>query len=232
MEPTKKTARISGLIYLVVVLSGMFSLLYVPGQLIDWNDVSATFHNMQQNQSLYRFGILSSVICYVAFIFLALSLYKLLRSVNESEAKLMAILAIVSVPISFANLQNSFTVLSLVSHEPYLKTFTNVELQNQLMFHLDKYDHGIMAVSVFWGLWLFPFGHLIFKSGFLPKFLGVFLMLGCAGYLINFIGRTAIPGYSESGFAGFVSLPSAVGEIGICFWLLIVGVRIRKTSVR
>lgn len=117
---------------------------------------------------------------------LPIALYKLLKPVNEFYAKLMVLLAITSVPISFINIQNKFAVLSIIDVEKF-KAFTNEQLQSQVMFYLKQYDNGILMVSVFWGLWLFPFGYLVYKSGFLPKILGVFLMVGCFGYLINFL---------------------------------------------
>jgi hypothetical protein len=93
------------------------------------------------------------------------------------------------------------------------------------MFYLKQYDHGIMIVQIFWGLWLLPLGYLIFKSGIMPKLLGVLLMLGCLGYLVNFVGQFLIPGYSDTGISSIVSLPAGLGEIGTCLWLLVKGAK-------
>jgi hypothetical protein len=78
---------------------------------------------------------------------------------------------------------------------------------------------------VFWGLWLLPFGYLVYKSGFLPKILGILLMAGCFGYLVNFLGGFLFPQYASIGIAKFVSLPATLGEIGTCLWLLIIGLK-------
>ena len=86
-----------------------------------------------------------------------------------------------------------------MSSSGYLKVFSNEQLQAQVLFYLNQYDNGILILLIFWGLWLFPFGYLVFKSEFLPKFLGVLLMLGCFGYLINLFGNTLIPNYPEIG---------------------------------
>ncbi len=225
MTSNKKTARIAGLLYLGVVLTGIFSLMYVPSKLIVWDNATNTFINIVNNQSLYRLGIVSGLACYTFFLFLPMVLYKLLKPVNDSYAKLMVILAILSVPIYFINVQNEFTILSLVSSSNHLKGFTSEQIKSMVILYLDQYENGMRIVHIFSGLWLFPFGYLVFKSGFLPKFLGILLMLGCFGYLTNFIGNTLVSNYSEMGVGSYLQLPASMGEIGICLWLLIVGVQ-------
>jgi hypothetical protein len=218
----RQTARLAGLLYLVVVLTGIFSLAYVPGQLIHWKDGVATTQQITEIQTLFRAGILSSLLCYTAFLLLPLALYRLLQSVNRNAALLMVVLAVVSVPISIINLQHKWTVLSLLetnAGQPPLN------IAAQVMQALTAYDHGILLVSLFWGLWLLPFGYLVYRSGFLPKILGILLMLGCGGYLINLCGHTLLPNYSQLGVSKYISLPASIGEIGTCLWLLIAGVK-------
>ena len=224
----KRTARLAGLLYFVVVLTGIFSLLYVPSKLIVYNNSSTTFHNIASSESLYRLGIVSSLICYTFFLFLPIVLYKLLKPVNEDYAKIMVVLAVVSVPISFINIQNKFAVLSLVNGSNHLNSFSAIQLQSQVLFYLKQYDYGILIVSIFWGLWLFPFGYLIFRSGFIPKILGLLLMLGCFGYILNFLGSCLISNYSKMGISSYISLPASLGEIGTCLWLLIIGTKTKK----
>jgi hypothetical protein len=225
MTSNKKTARIAGLIYLGVVLTGLFSLMYVPSKIIVWDNATSTFNTISSNQNLFRLGIVSGLACYTFFLFLPMVLYKLLKPVNDSYAKLMVILAILSVPIYFINVQNEFTILSLVSGSNYLKGFSTEQVQSMVMLYLDQYENGMRIVHIFSGLWLFPFGYLVFKSGFLPKFLGILLMLGCFGYLTNFIGNTLVSNYSEMGVGSYLQLPASMGEIGICLWLLIIGIK-------
>jgi Domain of unknown function (DUF4386) len=226
----RSTARLAGLIYLVVVLTGIFSLMYVPSKLIVIENPSQTFQNLVSSETLFRFGIVSGLICYSFFLFLPVVLYKLLKPVNENYAKIMVLLAAVSVPISFINIQYKFAVLSLIKNPGYLNGFSKEQIQSQVLFYLDQYDNGILIVSIFWGLWLLPFGYLVFKSGILPKILGVLLMLGCFSYLINFFGNSLIPGYSKMGISSYISLPASLGEIGTCLWLLIMGARDKKTA--
>ncbi|WP_347216603.1 DUF4386 domain-containing protein [Chryseobacterium sp.] len=225
MSINNKTARLAGFIYLVVIITGFYSLMYVPSQLIVWENPELTFHNISTSVSLFRLGIAGSMLCYIAFALLPLVLYQLLKETNENAARLMVILAIISVPISFINLQSKFSVLTIIEGADYLKVFDAKQLQAQVMLLLSNYNKGILIVQVFWGLWLFPLGYLVYKSGFLPKILGVFLILGCFGYLINVFCRTIIPQFSEYAISGYITLPASIGEIGTCLWLLIVGVK-------
>lgn len=224
----KKIARVAGLLYLIVVLTGIFSLAYVPSKIIDWDNPALTFQQITASSFLFKLSIVGSMVCYAAFTLLPIVLHELLKQVNAFYAKLMVVLAVVSVPISFLNLQHKFAVLSLIGKESYLQVFTPEQLQSEVMLSLNQYNDGISIASVFWGLWLFPFGYLVYKSGFLPKLLGVLLMAGCFGYLINIFGGTLFENYSSMVISKFAGLPATFGEIGTCLWLLIVGVRAQK----
>ncbi|MGO1001265.1 DUF4386 domain-containing protein [Lysobacter sp. CA196] len=221
----KRLARAAGALYLVVVLSGIFSLAYVPSQLFVRGDASSTVGNIVAALPLFRFGIAAGLVCYTAFLLLPFVLYRLLSPVHRNAAVLMVVLAVVSVPISFVNLFHKLDVLSLLSGADHLRAFTTEQLQAQVMLSLAGYSNGILVCKLLWGLWLLPFGYLVFKSGFLPKILGILLMMGCFGYSIDVFARLLIPGFTETAFAGVVSLPASLGEIGTCLWLLIMGAR-------
>ena len=223
-------ARIAGLLYLIVVLTGIFNLMYVPSKLIVWDNASVTFNNIRESEVLFRLGIVAGIICYTAFLILPIVLYKLLNQVNRTFAIGMVTLAVISVPVSLVNLLNKVNILTLVGKTQYLQVFETTELQAQVLLYLNFYNNGIEIASVFWGLWLLPFGYLVFKSGFLPKFLGIFLMVGCFGYLTNFVGGFLFQNYADLGIARFVSLPASIGEIGICLWLLIIGTTHKRAS--
>lgn len=221
MTSNKKTARIAGLLYLAVVVTGIFSLAYVPSKLIVWDNPTETFNNIKASESLFRLGIVGGLTCYTFFLFLVLQLYKLLKSVNKNYAKLMVLLAIISVPIYFLNIHNQFNVLSFITENSF--DLSLEETKSQIMLNLDQYDNGMRIVHIFSGLWLLPFGYLVYKSGFLPKFFGILLMMGCFGYLINFLGNTLVSDYYTLGISKYISMPATFGEIGICLWLLIMG---------
>lgn len=226
----KKLARIAGLLYLGVVLTGIFSLAYVPSKLIVTDNAALTYKNIASSEILFRFWIVTGLLCYIFFLFLPLALYKLLKPVNENYARLMVILAFMSVPVYFLNVQNQFSILSLLSDTKNHFGLSAEQIQSQVMLYIDQYKNGMRIVHIFSGLWLFPFGYLVFKSGFLPKILGILLMLGCFGYLINFLGNTLIPDYSKLGISSYISLPASIGEIGACLWLLIMGAKDKATS--
>ena len=213
----------------MVVLSGIFSLAYVPKQLFVWDNPAQTYENIVAHESLFRASIASSAVCYTAFIFLPIVLFQLLKTVDKFWAGVMAVLAIVSVPISFSNLQNKYNILSLLeSARQGGNTATLPELQQQTMQYLTQYDNGILIATIFWGLWLLPFGYLVYKSGFLPKILGVLLMLGCLGYVVNYFGKTLSANYSDLGVSSYFGMLPSIGEIGACLWLLLIGAKENK----
>ncbi|HRI01341.1 MAG TPA: DUF4386 domain-containing protein [Saprospiraceae bacterium] len=228
MTEKNKISRIAGLIYIGVVLTGIFSLMYVPSKLINYDNASLTFQKISTSETLFRFGIVSGLLCYTFFLFLPLILYTLLRQVNENMAKLMVLLAVISVPMYFINVQNELTALSLIDTPNYLRVFNQEQIQAQVLFYIDQYDEGMRLIHIFSVLWLFPFGYLVFKSNFLPRFFGILLMLGSLGYLLNFFGHTLISNYSELGIGSYLSLPASLGEIGICLWLVFIGAKDNK----
>jgi hypothetical protein len=223
MEPTRKTARIAGVFYLLVVLTGIYSLAYVPSKLTVLSNAQVTLSNIVQHQSLFRLSIVAGIICYISFLILPIVLFRLLNHINKNYAIAMVALSVVSVPFSLFNLMYKVSILTLINNSGKLNLALDT-IQTQVMLQLNFYNNGIQLVSIFWGLWLFPFGYLVYKSGFLPKILGLFLMAGCFGYIIKFIGNFLFYDHQLT-FLKYVTLPATVGEIGICLWLLIIGIR-------
>ncbi len=221
----RKTARIAGFLYLIVVVTGIFSLAYVPSQLIVSGDAAQTYRNILSSEQLFRAGILSSAVCYLAFLLLPFVLYRLLGHIDETAAKLMVIFSVVSVPISLLNLQDRYAVLALIHSSDHLLAVDVSQNYAKLNYLLQNYSNGLLIAQIFWGLWLLPLGYLVFRSGFLPRILGLFLMIGCFGYLLNFICRTLMVDFGATAVSGYVTMPAAFGEIGTCLWLLIRGIR-------
>lgn len=227
-----KIARTAGVLYLIVVVTGIFSLVYVPSQITVRGDALATVNNIVASEPLFRLGIVSLMINQTAFLLLPFVLFQLLQHVNKNVAVLMVAFAVVSVPISMASIANRLDVLSLLNGAGYLETFTTGQLHAKVMLSLNAYSNGILVTTIFWGLWLLPFGYLVFKSGFLPKVLGILLMIGCFGILIDVFGRMLLPGYAETAISTYFEMSSSFGEIGICLWLLIFGVRKRAALAK
>lgn len=218
----KNTARLAGLIYFLLVLTGIFYLLYVPTQLIVSGDAAATVNNIMGSEFLFRSGIAVGVLSNVFFLILPFVLFELFKDVNRNCAVLMVVLSVVSVPFSLFNMVDQLNVLTLLSGAQYLDALSMEQIHAQVMLLLKSYSNGLRIIQLFWGLWLFPFGYLAFKSGYVPKLFGVLLMLGCLGYMIKFFGAILFPSFD---IPSFVGKPSALGEIGICLWLLIMGIK-------
>ena len=222
MNSESRISRLAGALYLVVVVTGLFSLMYVPSRITVSGDPHATLENIVANGGLFRAGIAAFLVKQVAFLLLPLALYKLLRPVHERVAVVMVALAVVSVPIALVSLSNRLDVLDMLAGAPI-----DGELQTQVMRAMNAYGNGLLITTLFWGLWLLPFGYLVIRSGFLPKLLGAFLVLGGLGYVTEVFWQILVP---DVRFPGTVLLAAAIGEIGICLWLLVVGVREHQPS--
>ena len=139
----------------------------------------------------------------------------------------MVILMLVAIPIAFINELNKFAALLLLSGADYLTVFDPGQLHAQVMFFLDLYTGGVFIAQIFWGLWLFPLGYLVFKSGFLPRILGVLLIIGCFGYVIDSLAFMLFPSY-EGSVALVVMAPNFISEFALFLWLLIKGVNVKE----
>ncbi|NNL16876.1 MAG: DUF4386 domain-containing protein [Flavobacteriaceae bacterium] len=216
MESPKKIARITGLIGIIVLVSGSFTHS-VNSKLIYYEDKLATANNFINSESLFRIGFVSSLIMETVFIFYAFNLYRILKPVNKNLSKIMLILALVPVPLFMLNQLNQFNAFLLANSDIY-----------EMMFFLTSHKHGGLIVSIFYGLWLLPLGLLIYQSKYLPKILGVFLMVGCFGYLIHFFQGFLIPNYESSLWTNPFLIVTHISELLLMVWLLIKGLNIEK----
>jgi hypothetical protein len=222
--------RLAGFLYLIVVVTGMFSLAYVPSQIGAHGDPHATLNNIVASVSLFRYGIASFIVGQVAFLLLPFVLYRLLSPAGRNLAVLMVALAVTSVPIALTSLTHRLDALSLATDAHLSQAFAPNQLEAMLMLSLDTYGNGLLITNLFWGLWLIPFGYLALKSGVLPKLLGILLMLGGLSYVIDVSCGLLVPRYPDMAIADYMTLPAAIGEIGSCLWLLVLGVRRHPSS--
>lgn len=212
--------RLAGLAYLVVVVTGAFSLLYIWPTFVDIENAEKTAANIAASEQVWRIGIAAGILCQAAFLIVPVLLYRILESAGRTTAALMVVFAVASVPISFTAISHQMAILPLIDGAA-----GDESVRQEIIRRLRSYQSGIGVVEFFWGLWLLPFGWLVFKTGAIPRILGIFLMLGCAGYLLNFFGGLLIEGYADLGIATYASIPSSIGEIGACLWLLVMGAR-------
>ena len=229
MSILKRTARTAGVLYLLVAIIGPFGMMYIPSQIIVWNDAAATVQNILDHEFLFRSGIALRITIQVLMLLVVWFLYQLFNKVNKPQAKLMVILYIVAVPIGFlANVFN-FTALAICRGD-ILQSFSPERLNDlaELFIRVGSYDTQL--VQLFWGLWLLPFGLLVFHSRFIPRIFGVLLFINGIAYIILCFSIVLFPEYKSIVYK--VSLPFLVaGEIPMIFWLLIKGVRTKASIV-
>ena len=223
MNSTKTTARIAGLLYLVNGLTGFFGIVYVPSRLIVAGNTAATAQNILASESLFRLGIVSELICAVEFVFLLWILYRLLGGVNKTHASLMMILGVAFVPVMCVNLLNEIAALTLLRGADFLLAVSQPQRQAMAMLFLDLHRYGYVIAWIF-GPWLFFFGLLVFKSGFLPRALGVLLIASCFGYLVDSLTPLLLPSYANL-VGRIASIPLTLGEPAIILWFLIRGAK-------
>lgn len=224
MNSNKKTARFAGFLYFLMIICGIFSLVYFPSKFYVLESAVETHSNITSNEFLFKVSILSDLCMSTIFIFLSLSLYKLLKQANNNIAIIMVILVLISVSISYVNLIPKLDIISLINNTTETKSIDINGQSEKLLTILKSHYNGFTIIQIFWGLWLLPFGYLVLKSGFIPKVFGVLLILGCFGYLTDFFGYFLFPkDYGKTIIPTIASLPHALGEIGICLWLLIMG---------
>jgi uncharacterized protein DUF4386 len=225
MHSTKRTSRIAGLLYLVNAITGFFSIVYVPSRLIVNGNAAATAANILASERLFRIGIVSELICAVEFLFLVWILYRLLGGVNKTQASLMVILGVAFVPIMCVNVLNDIAALTLLRGADFLSVFDKRQLEAMAMLFLDLHRYGFVIGWIF-GLWLFPFGLLVFKSGFLPRIIGILLIAAGFGYLADCLTPLLLPSYTNV-VGKFAGIALTLGEPSIILWLLIKGAKER-----
>src|SRR6266487_1930023 len=207
MHPTVKAARIAGAIYLSMVITGPFSLIYVPSKLIVRGNAAATADNILAHETMFRLSILADLVGQVIFICLAIALYRLLSGVNKIWAALMVAFVLVSAAVGFVNTLNDIAALILFRGADFLAVFDKPQRDALGMLFIRLHSQGILIDEMFWGLWLFPFGLLVYRSGFLPRFIGVWLMINCFGYVVLSVTALIL-----SIFAGFIAYWRSTSE--------------------
>jgi hypothetical protein len=229
MHPTVKAARIAGAVYLSLVFTAPFTLLYVPGKLIVRGDATATASNVLAHETLFRLAIIGDLFTHVIFICLGIALYRLLSSVNKTWAMMMLAFVAVSAAVGFLDTLNNLAALILFRGGDFLAVFDKAQLNALGYLFIRLHSQGVFMNELFWGLWLFPFGLLVFRSGFLPRFIGVWLMINCFGYVALCLIALLAQQYYQAAFRW--AQPLLLGELAIMLWLLIKGAKVPAQSV-
>ncbi len=223
MSSTRNPGRVAGFLYLLL-LAAPLRLVYIPSKLIVTGNATATANNIAAHELLFRFGIVADLFTGVMALFLTLALYRLLKGVDQGLAVLMVILGSLMVtPIYFLNTLNDAAALLLMRGADFLSVFEKPQRDALAMLFLRLQHHGVRVNEIFWGLWLIPFGILVFRSRFLPRILGVWLILNSLPYLATSVTGLLSPQYEATVWN--IGFPLTLGELAIMLWLLIKGAK-------
>ena len=229
----QKTARIAGLLYLMIIISGIFAEFIVRSSFIVPGNPAATASNIAASESLFRIGIASDLIMIICDVALALLFYVLLRAVSESLSLLAAFFRLIQAAILGANLLTLFVVLQMLNGTGYLSGFGAHQLNALAFIFLDIHSIGYSIGLVFFGINCLILGYLVFASGYFPRILGVLLIMASAGYLVDSFACVLLTNYGayENIFNFVVFIPAFIGELSMCLWLLIKGVEADKIQL-
>ncbi len=225
-----RNARVAGILYLAVVLISPIRLIYIPSVLFVSGNAAATANNIAAHELLFSIGIFADLLNATLEIFLVLALYRLLNPVHRTLATIMVILGLADVPIFFLNTLNDIGALQFSLGANYLSAFGHAQQDAMVMVFLHLHHYGIVINEIFWGLWLLPFGFLVYKSDFLPRVLGVLLMVNCFAYLAQNFTGIVLPESAE--FISNVMFPFQFGEVAIMLWLIIMGAKVKDPGSR
>ena len=223
MSLTRNPGRFAGLLYVLTSIVGFFSMGYVPGKLIVHGNATATASNISASEMLFRLGIAGAIVGQAGFIFVALALYDLLKGVSRRQASLMVILIVVSIPIAFVNELNSIAALFLVRGSDFLSVIEKPQRDALAMLFIKLHGQGFVLAEMFWGLWLFPLGLLVYRSRFLPRFLGAWLGLAGVAWVIESLTGILWPLHLDK-MDSYLQ-PAIIGEIAFMLCLLIKGAK-------
>jgi uncharacterized protein DUF4386 len=231
MSSTRNPGRVAGFLYLLLVLFAPFRLIYIPIKLFVRGNATVTANNIGAHELLFRLGIVSDLLCGIILIFLILALYRLLNGVDRNLAVLMVILGgVLPATIDFVNVLNDAAALILVRGADFLSVFEKPQRDALAMLFLRAHHQEVLAAEILWGLWLFPLAILVYRSRFLPRFLGVWLIINGFAYLtISFTGLL-VPQYED--VVSNYAFPALLGEMAIMLWLLIKGAKSQPVDAR
>lgn len=230
MNSINKTARMAGFLYFMYIVTTIVADVFLRSKLIVFGDAAATARNIAASEGQFRIGITGDLVSAVLFLLAAWALYGLLKPVHKDLALLFVLLNLGGVAVYSINLLNQFAAVLLLSGADYLKVFQADQLQALAMFFLNLHHNGYWLAQIFFGAWLFPLGYLVFKSGFLPRILGMVIMVHFVGWLMTFFQFFLFPSF---GAITYLTYPLGfISEFGLTLCLLIKGVNVERWKQR
>ena len=229
MTSLSKNARIAGLLYIVASVVGFVRLAYIPKALFVHGNAAATATNIAAHESLFRWGFVSELLGGVLWLLVPLALYRLLKGVDQGLAVVMVILgSLMPVPIFFVNMVTDAAALLFARGADFLSAFDKPQREAFATLFLNLHHQLDLANMIFWGLWLLPFGLLVYRSRFLPRFLGVWLMVACFAWLALSFTGLLVPAYEGTVYT--ITQPVVFGEVATMLWLVIMGAKERPLA--
>ncbi len=222
----KKQSRIAAALYFLNCLPAPFALLYVPSVLIVRGNAAATANNVRDSETLLRFGMAGELFSATLVIFAVLAFYTLFKAVSAKHARAMLVLMLIATPISYLNVLNDLAAITFARGPEFLSSFAQPQRDAFVLFFLRLHNQGLALAQIFWGLWLFPFGVAVIRSGFIPRFVGIAVMIAGFGYVISSSVSLFLPASAQG--IGQLAMILGVGELAF-FWLLIWGARAPAT---
>lgn len=225
-----RMARTAGLFYLIYIVITIPADALARSPLIVFGDATATAQKIMASQWQFRIGVVGDLVSIVFFLLAAWALYVLLKPVNQGLALAFVLLNLAGTAVYALNLVNQFAAVVLLSGADYLKVFQAEQLQALAMFFLNLHLNGYWIAQIFFGAWLFPLGYLVYKSGFLPRILGIVMMIHCVGWMMTTLQWFLFPGL---GAITYVTYPLGfISEFGLTLWLVIKGVNVEAWQKR
>ena len=224
----RKAARVAGILYLAIIIAGIFAQFFVRSSLVVPGDAAATAANITASEALFRLGFVSDLVMILCDVAIGVLFYILLKPVNNTLALLAAFFRLAQAATLGINLLNMFFAVQLLSGADYLSIFSAEQLQALALFFLEAHAAGYSIAMVFFGLSILVLGYLLFKSGYVPRILGVLLVLASFGYLIDSFASFLLLNYAnyQAIFTQIVLIPAFISELALCLWLLVKGVKL------
>jgi hypothetical protein len=222
MRAIRNPGRVVGLWYLSLVLFGPLTLLYIPNKLFVHNDAAATAANIAAHQLLFKTGMLADLVGSIVLLFLVFAFYRLFKDVDQELAVWLVITGgVMPAVLQLVNFVNDAGALMVAQGPGFLSVFDKAQQDALVLLFVQLREHQITAAEILWGVWLFPMGALTYKSGFLPRWIGVWLIINGVAYVALCVARVMVPAYADKLFIYFQ--PALFGELVIMLWLVIKG---------
>lgn len=224
-------ARLAGVLYLIVAISGGFAQMFVRAGAVVPGDPAATAANIRASETAFRIGLAADVVNVVAFIGVALLLYAVLSPVHRKLSGTFVVFVAMSATIMGLDLANQAGALVLATDPSFAAGLGTDAADSLAALFLDLHGFGYLVAEVFFGLWLLPLGYVVYRSGFFPRVLGIGLMIGAASYAVSFVLSITAPGF-HSEASTLVAMPAALAELSFMAWLLIRGANVARSDDR